>query len=58
MLALVATKDKVIRPRRSLRLVEAWGGEHTLKLIEGKGHETLEFHDMYWKTIREFLEGL
>jgi pimeloyl-ACP methyl ester carboxylesterase len=58
MLALVATRDKVIRPRRSMRLVEAWGGKHTLQLIEGKGHETLEFHDMYWKTIREFLEGL
>jgi pimeloyl-ACP methyl ester carboxylesterase len=58
MLALVATRDKVIRPRRSMSLVEGWGGEHTLRLIEVKGHETLEFHDLYWKTIREFLEGL
>jgi pimeloyl-ACP methyl ester carboxylesterase len=58
MLSLVATGDNVIRPRRSMRLFEVWGGEHTLKLIEGKGHETIEFHDMYWKTIRGFLEGL
>jgi pimeloyl-ACP methyl ester carboxylesterase len=58
MLALAGTLDRTVRPARSMLLVEAWGGEYELKLIEGKDHETIEFHDIYWRSIREFLEGL
>lgn len=58
MLALVATEDELVRPWRSRRLVEAWGGEYNLQLIEGKGHVGIHSHEVYWKSIEEFLEGL
>lgn len=58
MLALIATEDKPIQPWRSRRLVEAWGGEVNLQLVEGKGHEDIHTEEVYWKSIEEFLEGL
>lgn len=57
MLALAATGDRVVRPRRSRRLAEAWGGGYNLQMIEGKGHETIESDGMYWKSIGDFLDS-
>ncbi len=58
LLALAGTEDTLIKPERTKKLVNAWGGERTLILIDGKDHVTLEFLEIYWYSIREFLGRL
>ncbi len=56
MLALIAADDEIVPRESSLRLIEKWGGQHTLKMIEG-GHNTLQEYNGYWESIQEFLAG-
>ena len=55
MLALVAAQDTLIRPERSRRLVEAWGGVARLELLDGVDHNTIHTHPQYWPLIDGFL---
>ncbi len=50
-----ATQDTLVRPERSRRLVEAWGGAARLELLDGVDHNTIHTHPQYWPLIDEFL---
>ncbi len=56
MLALVATKDRTIKPERSIRLIESWAGTTDLIQIQGAGHGNIVDHDEYWTGIRNYLD--
>jgi alpha-beta hydrolase superfamily lysophospholipase len=55
LLAIVAEGDTIIPALHSEKLVEKWGGEHSLKVIKGEDHNTIHEDAIYWKTIQEFL---
>jgi len=54
LLALLAADDTIIPRESSLRLIERWGGPHTIKTVGGD-HNTLQEYPGYWESIREFL---
>jgi len=55
LLALVAAQDDVVRPERSRRLVQVWGGPAQLEVLDGVDHNAVQSHSDYWKLIRAFL---
>jgi alpha-beta hydrolase superfamily lysophospholipase len=55
LLAIAASDDTIIPRRHSERLVEKWGGPHSLVIIEGVDHNTISDSAMYWKAIHIFL---
>ena len=56
LLALVAAQDALVRPERSRRLVEAWGGTARLELLNGADHNSIHLHPDYWPLITAFLK--
>lgn len=58
LLALIAGDDRVIDPRRSLRLAAAWAGPREVRLLEGTGHNSIDRDPGYWTGIAAFLERL
>lgn len=56
LLALAAAQDSIIRPERSRRLVEAWGGPARLQLLNGADHNDIHLHPDYWPLITGFLK--
>ncbi len=61
-LMLIAEQDEVIPPRYALNLAQAWGGPVQEVVIEGAGHNDIQFDPRYWQAIGRFLgdrkEGL
>ena len=57
LLALVAAQDTLIRPERSRRLVQAWGGPARLEVLDGVDHNTIHTHPQYWPLIDGFLRA-
>lgn len=55
LLAIVASDDTIIHRRHSERLVEKWGGPHSLVTIDGVDHNTISDSAVYWETIHNFL---
>ncbi len=58
MLALVAQQDTLISPEHSYQLAKQWGGYHEVKLIPNTGHNNISDHEIYWQTIKHFLQHL
>jgi uncharacterized protein len=58
LLAVIGREDRLILPRRSLRLAAAWRGPSKVQILEGGGHNDLQEHPLYWHSILEFLAGL
>ena len=54
-LMLSAELDRVIEPFRSVRLMEAWGGEAQLIEFPGVDHNSIAGAAGYWPAIRRFL---
>jgi len=54
LFALLAASDEIVPREGSMRLIEQWGGPHSVKIIEGS-HNTLQEYAGYWESIREFL---
>jgi pimeloyl-ACP methyl ester carboxylesterase len=54
LLALLAASDEIVPRESSMRLIEQWGGPHSVKIIEGS-HNTLQEYAGYWESIEEFL---
>jgi hypothetical protein len=54
LLALIAAEDSIIPRDTSMRLIEKWNGQHTVKIIEGD-HNTLQGYPGYWESIQTFL---
>jgi uncharacterized protein len=57
LLALLAASDEIVPQESSMRLIEQWGGPHSVKIIEGS-HNTLQDYSGYWESIGEFLAQL
>lgn len=55
-LFLVAEQDRVIPPKHSERLYEAWAGPKTWKVCAGYDHNNVSDAPGYWDTIAAFLE--
>jgi pimeloyl-ACP methyl ester carboxylesterase len=55
LLALVAAQDTLVRPERSRRLLEVWGGVTRLELLDGVDHNTIHTHPRYWPLLAGFL---
>lgn len=58
LLALAASRDTLIPPASSRRLVQSWGGPARLEILEGRDHNDIHGHPLYWTTISDFLAGL
>jgi pimeloyl-ACP methyl ester carboxylesterase len=58
LLALAASRDTLIPPESSRRLVQAWGGPARLEVLEGRDHNDIHGHPLYWSTVGDFLAGL
>ena len=56
-LFLIAGDDTLIPPLHAKRLAEVWPGPKAVETIIGASHNNLLDNPMYWKLIREFLEG-
>ncbi len=58
LLALIGAEDRVVSPKRSHRLIAAWGGSREVRVIEGAGHNSIDQSPEYWESIRGFLGRL
>ena len=58
MLALIAQRDTVIPPWHATNLASVWGGKTDLVIIEGAGHNTLQYSNLYWDSIKIFLREI
>ncbi len=56
MLAFIATKDRTIKPERSIRLIESWAGTTEIIQIQDAGHGNIVEHEEYWTGIRNYLD--
>lgn len=55
-LFLVGSEDTLIRPAQSWRLADAWGGPVERRTFTGFGHNDINLHPDYDRTIRGFLD--
>lgn len=58
MLALIAERDEVIPAVHAFSLEEQWGGASKAVVFDGVGHNTIQNHEGFWKSIGEFLDKL
>lgn len=57
-LFIAAEQDAVIPPAHARRLAEVWGGEKTLRILAGAGHNGISEHPDYYPAINEFMDRL
>ncbi|MCX7710075.1 MAG: alpha/beta hydrolase [Clostridia bacterium] len=55
---LLAEKDRTVYRKRSLKLLENWGGKAEKATIPGTHHESITINDVSWERINEFLESI
>lgn len=58
LLALVAENDELVRPSRSVRLAEHWGGPRTIRVVDSAGHNSISASPAYRQAVEDFLEYL
>jgi uncharacterized protein len=58
MLALIAEPDKIIPPKHSFALIDAWGGVTQQKIIPNIHHNDIQLGDGYWESIAAFLNSI
>jgi pimeloyl-ACP methyl ester carboxylesterase len=58
LLAIAAAQDSLIPPECSRRLVQVWGGPARLEVLEGRDHNNVHGHPLYWSMITEFMRGV
>lgn len=58
LLALVAKEDTIVPPSHAKRLVDKWGGQRTLEVLEGVDHNTVDLNPLYWKIIKDYLSRM
>lgn len=57
-LFIAADQDVVIPPAHAQRLAAVWGGEKTVRILTGAGHNGISEHPDYYRVINEFLDKL
>jgi pimeloyl-ACP methyl ester carboxylesterase len=55
LLCLVATRDSIIPPEHAKLLFVAWAGPKRWVALEEAGHNTVDAHPNYWRSINLFL---
>lgn len=55
LLCMVAMRDSIIPAEHAKLLYDAWAGPKRWVALEGAGHNTVESHPNYWRSINEFL---
>jgi pimeloyl-ACP methyl ester carboxylesterase len=55
LLCLAATRDSIIPVEHAKLLYEAWGGPKRWVALEEAGHNTVDAHPNYWRSINQFL---
>lgn len=55
LLCLVATRDSIIPPDHAKLLYDAWAGPKRWVALEEAGHNTVDAHPDYWRSINAFL---
>lgn len=58
LLCLVATRDSIIPPEHAKLLYDAWAGPKRWVPLEEAGHNTVDAHPNYWRSINAFLESM
>jgi pimeloyl-ACP methyl ester carboxylesterase len=48
----------VIPPAHAKRLADVWGGEKSVQVLAGAGHNGIAEHPDYYRVINEFMDGL
>jgi uncharacterized protein len=56
VLAIIGDGDITVPPWHSMKLLEKWRGEKTVKMIQGKGHNDIVGCEEYWITINDYLK--
>lgn len=57
-LVVIATDDRIIPPRLSMRLARAWGGPVRVIELRGATHNNVYIHPDFWSGLRTFMQGL
>ena len=57
LLCLVATRDSIIPSEHAKLLYDAWAGPKRWVALEEAGHNTVDAHPNYWRSINAFLES-
>jgi len=55
LLCLVASRDSIIPPDHAKLLYDAWAGPKRWVALEEAGHNTVDSHPNYWRSINAFL---
>jgi len=55
LLCLVASRDSIIPPEHAKLLFDAWAGPKRWVALEEAGHNTVDAHPNYWRSINAFL---
>src|SRR6185503_12111973 len=55
LLCLVASRDSIIPPQHAKLLFDAWAGPKRWVPLEEAGHNTVDAHPNYWRSINAFL---
>lgn len=55
LLCLVAMRDSIIPPEHAKLLYQAWAGPKRWVALEEAGHNTVDAHPNYWRSINAFL---
>ena len=58
LLVIAGERDRLIPPKFSRRLHEAWGGPKLWRLIEQADHNDIHARPGYWAEIRDFLDSV
>ncbi len=58
LLALAAKEDMIVPPSHAKRLVDKWGGQSKLVVLEGVDHNTVDSNPQYWKMIKDYLSRM
>jgi len=56
LLCLVAKRDSIIPPEHAKLLYDAWAGPKRWVALEEAGHNTVDSHPNYWRSINAFLK--
>jgi pimeloyl-ACP methyl ester carboxylesterase len=55
LLCLAASRDSIIPPDHAKLLYDAWTGPKRWVALEEAGHNTVDSHPNYWRSINAFL---
>ncbi len=55
LLCVVAMRDSIIPPEHAKLLYDAWAGPKRWVALEEAGHNSVDAHPLYWRSINTFL---